>query len=67
MIEKENIVNILLDRKANLPCGRCGGTELTLLDNYFHEVINNTEFVPTVMIVCNTCGHLTKHAVNILK
>jgi ribosomal protein S27AE len=70
----DEIVARLLERKAALPCPRCGNRQFTLLSGYFNPPIQ-TELkglviggpsVPCVAVVCNQCGFLAQHALGVL-
>jgi ribosomal protein L37E len=72
--KKQEIIKVLEERGAKLPCPRCGNNSFTLLDGYFNQTIQ-TDFkgmvlggpsVPSVVVACTRCGYLSQHALGAL-
>jgi len=72
--QKENIIKVLEEKGAKLPCPRCGHNNFMLLDGYFNQTIQ-TELngmvlggpsVPSVVVACTHCGFLSQHALGVL-
>jgi len=72
--DKQKIISTLTERRATLPCPRCGNSQFTLIDGYFNETVQ-TELkgivigglsVPSVVIACNQCGFMSHHAIGVL-
>lgn len=72
--KKEEIINVLKERGAELPCPRCGKRNFTLIDGYFNQAIQfnldsmqlGGPSVPSVTIACNNCGYMSQHALGVL-
>jgi ribosomal protein S27AE len=73
--EKTKIVKALEDRKAALPCPRCGSRSFTLVDGYFNQSIQPAvggglviggPAIPSVVVVCTQCGFMAQHALGVL-
>ena len=72
---KNEIINELRDRGANLPCPRCGHQNFIISDGYFIQNMQ-TEFkaaivvggpvIPTIAIICQNCGFISHHALGIV-
>jgi ribosomal protein L37E len=71
----EEIINILKDKKATLPCPACGQDAFTLLDGDFTQEFlpwRSPSFAPLglrgqrsfhyIVLVCDNCGYLRQHA-----
>ncbi len=76
-LNKEEIAKVLTERKALLPCHRCGKQSFTIVDGYTKipmqediDEIQNTLLggpsVPAVLVACNNCGAITMHALGAL-
>lgn len=74
-ITRENIINMLNERKANSPCHRCGRDNFSLLDKYSNVFINDNArgdlviggpTIPVAIVVCDNCGAVTFHALGAL-
>lgn len=72
---KTLIIDTLTERGATKPCSRCGNLPHTLVDGFFNHSINNSlneglvvggPSIPVVVTACNTCGHLSEHAIGAL-
>lgn len=70
----KRILEALAERKAQLPCPRCGSQGFTLVGGYFNQTIQ-TELggmviggpsIPSVVVVCNQCGYIAQHALGVL-
>ena len=73
--DKQKYIQILNDKKATLPCARCGNTNFSILDGYFrHEVQQkldgNISFggahIPCLAVACENCGNISMHALGAL-
>jgi len=72
--EKQNIIKILNDRLANLPCPRCGNKQFSLTDGYTSQFIQNKieevnfggASIPSITAVCTRCGFLSQHSLGVL-
>lgn len=77
--EKQEIIDTLYGKGANLPCHRCNGKEFSLSTGYFvqnihsHEIINeisgfigSTNYLPSALIICENCGNINQHSLGIL-
>ncbi len=72
--KKQEIIKALEERGAKLPCPRCGNNSFNLLDGYFNQTIQTNlkgmtlggPSIPSVVVVCNRCGHLSQHALGTL-
>ena len=74
--EQYNKINaILTERKAVLPCPRCGNTYFSLLHGFVslpvqnptaENAVNGGPAIPCVVTVCNNCGFLSNHALGVL-
>jgi len=72
--QKDNIIKKLVERKAILPCPRCGNHNFILLDGYFIQpmsaeigaMVLGGQSVPTVVTACSQCGFLSQHALGAL-
>ena len=74
--EKNQIVRALEERKAALPCPRCGGNRsFTLMEWYFTQSIQPSvgrglviggPAIPSVVVVCTQCGFMAQHALGVL-
>ncbi|WAC02147.1 hypothetical protein N7U66_20620 [Lacinutrix neustonica] len=68
---KNEIAEKLNEKKAILPCGRCGQSKFSVLDGFVNlplsEEINGNMVIggpsiPCAVIACNNCGNLSYHA-----
>jgi ribosomal protein L37E len=75
MISQSEIAKKLTEKKATLPCHRCGGVNFTVLEGFSNILLQESfnaplsvggASVPVVHIACNNCGALTPHAVGAL-
>ena len=72
--KKRQIANALTMRVGNIVCPICHQTKYTLLDGYFVDVIQDKyqgmqlggRLLPSVMLVCNQCGHLENFSLGVL-
>jgi ribosomal protein L37E len=72
---KDEIAKKLNEKKAVLPCQRCGQSNFSLLDGFANiplnkEVSGNVVIggpsVPCAVIACNNCGNISYHALGAL-
>ncbi len=74
-IDKNEIIRLLNEKKALLPCHRCGTENFTVM-NSFSKVILQDDInsgtdmegasVPVAIIACRNCGAITFHALGAL-
>lgn len=72
--KKRQIANALSIRIGNIVCPICHQSRYTLLDGYFVDVIQDKyqgmqlggRLLPSVMLVCNNCGHLESFSLGVL-
>lgn len=74
-IKKEEVIKALTEKKAVLPCSRCGCNSFTVLDGYSKIMLDKEvdasirlggPVVPVVAVVCTNCGAITLHALGAL-
>jgi hypothetical protein len=71
-MNSEEIIKILRDKKATLPCPACGHDGFTLLEGDFsQDFLASAGTLLTglghrslnyIMLVCDNCGYLRQHA-----
>lgn len=72
--QKDEIVKILQDRGAQLPCPRCDNKEFTLVEGYFNQLLQTETgglvlggpSIPSAVLACTNCGYLSQHALGAL-
>lgn len=73
--KKQEIVNSLTKKIALLECPMCHAHSFSLIDGYFTSniqddyrsiVFGKGEIIPSIAIVCNQCGFISKHSIGIL-
>lgn len=72
--EKNNIVRILQEKGAVMPCPRCGKNQFTLADGYLNNSLQQDlngitiggPSIPSVAVVCTNCGYISQHAIGVL-
>lgn len=73
--QQEDIREALAAAEAALPCSRCGHRSYTILDGFLLEnaqsqlqnlVISGDNRVACVATVCERCGCLTQHVMDVL-
>lgn len=72
--QKEEIVEALVEKGAQLPCPRCGNTQFSLLDGFYNQPIQpelgsimlGGPSIPSVVTVCTRCGFMSQHALGAL-
>lgn len=72
--EKNNIVRILQEKGAVMPCPRCGKSQFTLADGYLNNSLQQDlnaitiggPSIPSVAVVCTNCGYISQHAIGVL-
>lgn len=73
---EKTIIQKLSDKKALLPCHRCGQEHFTVLRGFTNISVQD-EFNPNIMaiggpsipvisVACNNCGAITQHAIGAL-
>lgn len=72
--KKDEIIKVLTERGATLPCPRCGSKSFALLGGYFNQTVE-TQLkdiniggitLPTAVVTCKQCGYLSQHALAVL-
>ena len=72
--KKKQIAKALTERIGTIICPICHHSHYTLLDGYFTSSLQNGykgieiggRMLPSVMIVCNHCGHLDNFSLGVL-
>lgn len=72
--KKRQIASTLAKRTGIIACPICHQSKYTLLDGYFVDVIQDKyqgmqlggRLLPSVMLVCNNCGHLESFSLGAL-
>jgi len=72
--KKRQIADALSKRLGNIVCPMCHQSQYTLVDGYVSEpvrddykkVILGGRVIPSVMLVCNHCGHIDRFALGVL-
>lgn len=72
--EKKQIAKALTEKIGAIVCPICHHSQYTLLDGYFVSSLQNGykgieiggRVLPSVMIVCNHCGHLDGFSLGVL-
>lgn len=72
--KKKQIAKALTERIGAIVCPICRHSQYTLLDGYFASSLQNGykgiemggRVLPSVMIVCNHCGHLDNFSLGVL-
>ena len=69
---QQKLIDALTRASADKPCPRCGHDDFQLLDGYVSLPVQArlgdgpVASVPTVATVCDRCGFLSQHVVNVL-
>ena len=69
---QQKLIDALTRSGADKPCPRCGHDDFQLLDGYVSLPVQArlgdgpVASVPTVATVCDRCGFLSQHVVNVL-
>ena len=69
---QQKLIDALTRASADRPCPRCGHEDFQLLDGYVSLPVQArlgdgpVASVPTVATVCDRCGYLSQHVVNVL-
>lgn len=71
---KRQIADALSKRLGKLVCPMCLQSRYTLIDGYVSEpvqedykkVVLGGRMIPSVMLVCNNCGHIDRFALGVL-
>ena len=69
-LEKDEIIQKLIEKGVNKPCPRCGNDAFTLIDGYFNQTIQDSvsghvvggASVPSIVTACTNCGFLSQYA-----
>lgn len=72
--EKMKIAKALSQKLGNIVCPICHQSRYTLLDGYFASTVQKGykglelggRVLPSVMLVCNNCGHLDNFSLGVL-
>ena len=73
--EKKRIIADALSRRlGKLVCPMCHQSRYTLIDGYvsdpiqddYKKVVLGARMIPSVMLVCNHCGHIDRFALGVL-
>lgn len=72
--KKQQIINALAERVGDFYCPICHHNSFAFLDGYFVDVIQNRydgmqisgKILPSVIVVCNHCGHIDKFSLGVL-
>lgn len=68
---KERIIQGLKDKNLPIHCGSCGSGEMTLIDGFVNQPLQDTfsggliiggKSLPLIALVCNKCGHVQYYA-----
>jgi uncharacterized protein YuzB (UPF0349 family) len=73
-LEKDEIIQKLIERGVDKPCPRCGNDAFTLIDGYFNQTIQDSvsgfvvggASVPSIVTACTNCGFLSQYALGSL-
>lgn len=74
-IERAQIIAKFNERKAVLPCHRCGQQKFSLVDEFANIMLQKEvggglviggPTVPAAIVVCDNCGAITYHALGAL-
>lgn len=71
---KKEVIAALYQRIGKLECSMCHHSEYTFLDGYFVDVVQDDyktmrlggRMLPSVVFVCNHCGHIDKFSLGVL-
>ena len=69
---QQRIIDALNRAGADRPCPRCGHDDFQLMDGYFSLPVQArlgdgpVASISTVTTVCDRCGYLSQHVVNVL-
>lgn len=72
--KKQEIIAVLQQRISHLECPMCHSQSFSIIDGYIldnpQESLNSYSlggnFIPSVAIVCNNCGFISRHALGSL-
>jgi hypothetical protein len=74
--ERERIGGILTSKGVTLPCHRCGQRQFAIAGYSARRIQDSTDglgtvllggpSLPIVVVVCNTCGAISEHALGTL-
>ena len=72
--EYNAILKSLMERRATVPCSRCGGNRFELQPTYttlplvpdFRMASSYGGHIPCAIIICNNCGNINLHSLGAL-
>ena len=72
--EKERIKTAIVKKIAHLNCPMCKSSSFTMSDGYFLNTLQEElkgvtlggQAIPTISLICNTCGFVSQHALGVL-
>lgn len=68
--KRKEILNSLREKGVIFPCRECGKNYFHLVNGYFiNNVIshkNENSGIPSVVIICDNCGHIKQHDLRVL-
>lgn len=74
-IDQKKVGSLLTERKAILPCHRCGHTKFSVIESYSSYGLQDSfsqgtiiggPSLPVALVGCNNCGAITAHALAVL-
>ncbi|MBD07150.1 MAG: hypothetical protein MK009_07300 [Gammaproteobacteria bacterium] len=73
-LEKDDIIQKLIEKGVNSPCPRCSNDAFTLVDGYFNQTIQDSVSgflvggtgIPSIVTACTNCGFLSQYALGAL-
>ena len=71
---KRQIINALTKRVESFVCPMCHQSKYTFVDGYTVDAVQNDykniqlggRLIPSVMLVCNNCGHIDRFSLGVL-
>ena len=73
--EKKKIIDKLTEKGVKTICPMCGNNHFIIADGYFNNpmqsgfqggVVLGGPSIPTIAIVCGSCGFTSQHAIGVL-
>lgn len=72
--KKRQIVKTLFQRVSNIACPICHQSKYSFVDGYTIDPVQNDykdvqlggKVIPSVMLVCNNCGHIDRFSLGVL-
>lgn len=74
-INRDQVIQVLEQRKAGKPCHSCGNGSFELLDKFSNILLKDEidgalvlggPTIPAAIVICNNCGAITFHALGAL-